>query len=224
MTRVISKCGNMCSSCPWGVWVRRNQSEEEWESFAEDVKKYVGYSPTKNPCHGCQTPTENLSKDVGVHNFLRGCSARKCAFYNEIRNCAHCSRYPCDKIESLNLSNSRKDAEERIGEPIPEDMYLAFVRIFEGMKNLDEIRSGLSSDQIQEVKTVQQKIPKVVPFPDVKKKYAMYKPLHDALTNIITSELGLTDTDTMAVQECGPYAIIMDNSKLWKSGWCKPFC
>ena len=186
MTRVISKCGNMCSSCPWGVWVRRNQSEEEWESFAEDVKKYVGYSPTKNPCHGCQTPTENLSKDVGVHNFLRGCSARKCAFYNEIRNCAHCSRYPCDKIESLNLSNSRKDAEERIGEPIPEDMYLAFVRIFEGMKNLDEIRSGLSSDQIQEVKTVQQKIPKVVPFPDVKKKYAMYKPLHDALTNIIT--------------------------------------
>ena len=201
MKQVISKCGNMCSSCPWGVWVRRTQREEEWDSYVEDVKKYVGYSPTKNPCHGCQTPTENLSKDVGVHNFLRGCSARKCAFHNEVRNCAYCSRYPCDKIKSLNLSNSRQDAEERIGEPIPDDKYLQFVRIFEGMKNLDEIRSGLSSDQIQSVKTVEKKPPKIVTFPEVKKKHMKYKTLHDALTTIITSELGLVDTDAVAGQE-----------------------
>lgn len=201
MKQVISKCGNMCSSCPWGVWVRRTQREEEWDSYVEDVKKYVGYSPTKNPCHGCQTPTENLSIDVGVHNFLRGCSARKCAFHNEVRNCAYCSRYPCDKIKSLNLSNSRQDAEERIGEPIPDDKYLQFVRIFEGMKNLDEIRSGLSSDQIQSVKTVEKKPPKIVTFPEVKKKHMKYKTLHDALTTIITSELGLVDTDAVAGQE-----------------------
>ena len=139
MKPVYSKCGNMCSSCPWGVWIRRNQSPEEWKSFAEDVKKYAGYSPTKNPCHGCQTPTENLSKDVGFHNFLRGCSARKCAFHNDFRNCAYCSRYPCDKIKSLNVTINREAAEQRIGEPIPEDKYLAFVRIFEGMKNLDKV-------------------------------------------------------------------------------------
>ncbi|OLS23300.1 MAG: hypothetical protein ThorAB25_24750 [Candidatus Thorarchaeota archaeon AB_25] len=201
MKVVFSKCGNMCSSCPWGVWVRRNLTPEEWDSYAEDVKKYVGYNPTKNPCHGCQTPTEKLSKDVGVHNFLRGCSARKCAFHNEIRNCAYCSRYPCDKIKSLNLSNSREDAEERIGEPIPDDKYLAFVRIFEGMKNLDEIRSGLTSDQIQEVKMVDKKSPKVVAFPDAKKKHMKYKTLHDALSTIVTSDLGLIDTDTVAGQD-----------------------
>jgi hypothetical protein len=201
MASVISKCGNMCSSCPWGVWVRRNQTQEEWDAFAEDVKKYVGYSPTQNPCHGCQTPNEKLAKDVGVHNFLRGCSARKCAFHNEIRNCAFCSRYPCDKIKALNISNSREEAEQRLGESMPDDKYESFVRIFEGKKTLDEIRKGLSPDQIQEVKTTEQKPPKIVAFPDVEKKHLKYKVLHDALSTILSSELGFSDTDTLAVQE-----------------------
>lgn len=201
LTQVISKCGNICSSCPWGVWIRKNKSQEEWDSFADDVKKYVGYTPTKNPCHGCQTPNENLAKDVGVHNFLRGCSARKCAFHNNLRNCAYCSRYPCDKINALNLSNSRETAEKRIGKAIPNDKYLAFVRIFEGKKILDEIRNGLSSDQIQEVKTVDQKSPSIVPFPKLSKKTKMYKSLHDTLAKIISSDLGLVDTDTLAGQE-----------------------
>jgi len=201
MLPVISKCGNMCSSCPWGVWVRRNQTEEEWESFAEDVKKYVGYSPTQNPCHGCQTPNEKLAKDVGVHNFLRGCSARKCAFHNEIRNCAFCSRYPCDKINALNVSNSREQAEQRLGESMPDDKYQSFVRIFEGKKTLDEIRKGLSSDQIQEVKTTEQKPPKIIAFPTVEKKHLRYKTLHDALSTILSSKLGFIDIDTLAVQE-----------------------
>jgi hypothetical protein len=176
-------------------------TEEKWDSFFEDVKKYVGYSPTKNPCHGCQTPTENLSKDVGVHNFLRGCSARKCAFHNEIRNCAYCSRYPCDKIQLMNVANTREDAEARIGEPIPDDKYLAYVRIFEGMKNLDEIRSGLSNDQIVEVKKVERKQPRITQFPEVGKKHQKFKALHDGLTSIISSDLGLKDTDTLAVKE-----------------------
>ena len=201
MTRVISKCGNMCSSCPWGVWVRRNQCDEEWESYVVDVKKYVGYSPTKNPCHGCQTPNENLARDVGVHNFLRGCAARKCAFHNDVRNCAYCSRYPCDKIRVLNVSNTREDAEKRIGESIPDDKYLAFVRIFEGKKTLDEIRQGLRPTQITENRTVERKPPKIVSFPEVEKKHVKYKSLHDTLVALLTSELGLSDTDTLAGSE-----------------------
>lgn len=201
MKQMISKCGNICSSCPWGVWIRRNQTEDEWDSYVEDVKKYVRYTPTKNPCHGCQTPNENLSKDVGMHNFLRGCSARKCAFHNDFRNCAYCSRYPCDKIKALNLSNRREVAEQRIGEPIPDDKYLSFVRIFEGKKTLDEIRSGLSPDQLQEVKTIDKKVPKIVVFPEVNKKHKLYKTLHNALSRIIASELELIDTDTLAGQD-----------------------
>ncbi|MHA3963783.1 MAG: DUF3795 domain-containing protein [Candidatus Thorarchaeota archaeon SMTZ1-45] len=203
MKQVISKCGNICSSCPWGVWIRKNQSPDEWESFVRDVKKYLGYTPTKNPCHGCQTPTENLAKDVGVHNFLRGCSARKCAFHNNFKNCAYCSIYPCDKIKVMNLNNSRKDVEQRIGEPLPDDKYLAYVHIFEGKKTLDKIRSGLQPDQIHAVKKIDLKPPSIVPFPEVKMttKTSSYKSLHDILSRIITSDLGLINTDTLAVQD-----------------------
>jgi hypothetical protein len=104
-------------------------------------------------------------------------------------------------IKSLNLSNSRKDVEERIGESVPDNKYLAFVRIFEGMKNLEEIRSDLKSDQIQKVKTIDKKPPKIVAFPDIEKNHSTYKTLHDSLSSIISSELGLIDTDTVAGQE-----------------------
>ncbi|MFX1579918.1 MAG: DUF3795 domain-containing protein [Promethearchaeota archaeon] len=201
MKQVISKCGNMCSRCPWGVWIRKNQSDDEWTSYVADVKRYVGYTPTKNPCHGCQTPNENLSKDVGVHNFLRGCSARRCAFYNEIRNCAYCSRYPCDKIEVLNRGKSRAHAEKRIGEPIPDDKYESYVRIFEGKKTLDEIREGLDPEEIHEVMTLKMKQPKIVAFPDVERKLMKYKALHETLIVILNSKLDLSDIDTVAGQE-----------------------
>jgi hypothetical protein len=201
MNSVISKCGNICSSCPWGVWVRRDQTQEEWELYSEDAKKFTGFYPTKNPCHGCQTPTEKLAKDVGVHKFLRGCSARACAFYNEIQNCAYCSRYPCDKIHSLNAGNRRIEAEQRIGESIPDDKYMSFIRIYEGQKTLDEIREGLRSNQIQVSKIVKPKIPKIVAFPEVQNDKMKYASLHATLTEIFSSELGLSDTDTVAVED-----------------------
>ncbi|MFW9769419.1 MAG: DUF3795 domain-containing protein [Candidatus Thorarchaeota archaeon] len=201
MKAVVSKCGNLCSSCPWGVWVRRTQSEDEWESYAAEVKKYVGYSVVKTPCHGCQTPSDKLSKDVGVHNFLRGCSARKCAFHNEVRTCAYCSRFPCDKIEVMNQGRSREDAEARIGEQISDEMYQKFVRIFEGKKNLEEIRSGLNPDEIRDPRPVEGKPSRITGFPAVSKKYEKYQILHNTLSTILESDQGVKDCDTMAGQE-----------------------
>ncbi len=104
-------------------------------------------------------------------------------------------------IKSLNVSNSRADAEARIGEPIPDDKYEAYVRIFEGMKTLDEIRKDLDLEDIVEVKTVEDKPPKFTPFPEVKKEFVKFKPLYDSLTIIFGSNLGLSDTDTVAGQE-----------------------
>lgn len=203
MVRVISKCGNLCSICPWGKWIRESQKREDWEPFTEDVKKYVGYVPARNPCQGCQTPNDKLAKDVGVHNFLRGCAARKCAFDNEITNCAYCSRYPCDQIDAMNRGKRREDAEKRMGEPIPDDKYEAYVRVFEGKKTLDALRSNLKPDEIQEVKTLEIKPPKIIPFPNVtlKKKDSEYRMLHQALSQIIDSRLGLKDVDTLAGKE-----------------------
>jgi len=101
----------------------------------------------------------------------------------------------------MNVANSREHAEARIGQSIPDDKYLAYVRIFEGMKNLDEIRAGLDKDQIKDVKTVERKPSRIVSFPEVDKKYQKFRSLHEVLSRIISSELGLKDTDTIAVQE-----------------------
>jgi len=200
---VISKCGNLCSICPWGHWIRTNQSPGEWESYVEDAKKYLGFTPAKNPCQGCQTPNEKLAKDVGVHNFIRGCSARKCAIHNHFENCAFCSRYPCDKIQAMNRADRLEEAEERLGEPIPNDKYQAYLRPYEGKKTLDGIRAGLGPDQIREVEVVDLKMPKTLAFPKVKvdKRSAAYMALHSALSKVITSSLGLSDIDTVAGQE-----------------------
>ena len=203
MKPVISKCGNLCSVCPWGHWIRIDQSTAEWESYAEDAKKYLGYMPAKNPCQGCQTPNEKLVKDVGVHNFIRGCSARKCATHNGFENCAFCSRYPCDKIQTMNRVDRLDEAERRLGESIPNDKYQAFIRPYEGKKTLDEIRAGLEPDQIREVEAVDSKTPKPLAFPKVKmdKKNKAHMTLHDTLSKVITSSLGLNDIDTIAGQE-----------------------
>lgn len=202
MSRVYGKCGNICSECPWGIWSRENLTPDDWNSFAEDVKKHLGYNPAKNPCHGCQTPTEKLSKDVGVHNFLRGCSARACAFYNEIENCAYCSRYPCDKIKAMNIDNDRVSVENRLGRKLSDEKYQAYVRIFEGKKSLDDIRASLKPTEIIEVKAVEKKSPMIIPFPNgtLDKKEHQFKILHDLLYRIITSSFGIRNVDVVSGQ------------------------
>ncbi|MFW9786121.1 MAG: hypothetical protein ACFFE2_03855 [Candidatus Thorarchaeota archaeon] len=114
-----------------------------------------------------------------------------------------------------NINNSRADAERRIGNHIPDDKYQAYIRIFEGMKTLDDIKENLSPSQIQEVKTVEEKHPKIVPFPDVKKKYMKYKTLHNVLSQILTSSLRISDIDTIAGQEMLEGRSSLLNRTLW---------
>jgi hypothetical protein len=203
MSRVNGKCGHICSECPWGIWSRKKLTPDDWNSFAEDVKKHLGYTPAKNPCHGCQTPNEELSKNVGVHNFLRGCSARSCAFYNEFQNCAYCSRYPCDKIEAMNLENDRTAVEARLGFTLPEEKYQAYVRVFEGKKSLDRIRANLKPSEILKAKVIESKLPNIVPFPSGKlgKKEIQFKELHEKLSEITSSTFGIRNNDVVSGQE-----------------------
>lgn len=203
MSLVVGKCGNWCSVCPWGYRIRTNKNQAQWDFYVEDAKKYLGFTPTKNPCQGCQTPNGKLAKDVGVHNFVRGCSARKCAFHNGFENCAFCSRYPCDKIKEMNRSNRLDESEKRLGEHIPSAMYQAYIRPFEGMKTLNQVRTSLLPAQINEARTVEPKTSTVTAFPKVKKnkKNILYLKLHNALSKLITSSLGLSNIDTIAGQE-----------------------
>ncbi|MFW9803749.1 MAG: DUF3795 domain-containing protein [Candidatus Thorarchaeota archaeon] len=202
MGQVISKCGNYCGTCPWGCYQRARLSEQGWESYRDDAKKYVGFTPTAKPCQACQTPNEKLAKDVGVHNFVRGCLARECATYNGIQNCAYCSRYPCDWIEAHIGEITRESVSERLGEPVPDKAYEQFIEPFQGKAHLDAIRASLSSQEIVESKTVKVPVKKIVEYPEDVKIRAIevsdLRAAHNFLSTLANTKFGLKHPDTIA--------------------------
>jgi hypothetical protein len=202
LEQVISKCGNYCGTCPWGCYQRARISEEGWESYRDDAKKYVGFTPTAKPCQACQTPNEKLAKDVGVHNIVRGCLARECATSNGIQNCAYCSRYPCDWIEAHVGEITRESVSERLGEPVPDKAYEQFIEPFQGKAHLDVIRASLNSDDIIESKTVEPPVKKVIDYPANAKiqgiKPSDLKAVHTFLSMLANTKFRLKHPDTVA--------------------------
>ncbi|MFW9845799.1 MAG: DUF3795 domain-containing protein [Candidatus Thorarchaeota archaeon] len=202
MALVISKCGNYCGTCPWGCYKRARLADDEWEDYRDAAKKYVGYTPTIKPCQACQTPDEKLSKDVGVHNFVRGCLARKCAIHNGVENCAYCSRYPCDWIEAHIGEISREKVEERIGEQVPDEAYESFIEPFQGKAHLDLIRAKLGEDDIVEAKPVELAVKKFIDFPKGAKlngvNTSALRNAYEVLSELANTSFGLKHPDTMA--------------------------
>ena len=205
LQELIGKCGNSCGICPWGRYHRAELNDEQWAEYRAAAKKYVGYSPAENPCHGCQTPDAKLGKDVGVHNFLRGCLARKCATHNGIANCTYCSRYPCDWIEAQVNEITRESVSKRLGEPVPDLAYESFIEPFQGKSHLDRIRVNLSDDDIVEPKTFRFPVKKTVEYPTsahlpgVESKAV--RSAYDILAELASSDFGLNHTDTLVGTE-----------------------
>ena len=89
----VSFCGFDCTECPAYIAtmegdhgkleeMARAHSTEERTLTAEDAM-----------CDGClgETPNEGALY----------CTVRECALEKEVENCAHCSGYSCDKLDSL---------------------------------------------------------------------------------------------------------------------------
>lgn len=58
----------------------------------------MGTELTSAPCPGCQSQEDDLPKKSKVTFYIKSCLIRKCVSYNNIENCAYCSRYPCDQL------------------------------------------------------------------------------------------------------------------------------
>lgn len=201
MAGLVSKCGNFCGRCPWSKYTRESMTPEEWESFRLGVKKYVGYNiEDLKPCHGCQTPTEDLTRDVGVHNFIRGCVIRKCAQNNDVETCAQCSRFPCQELKNRGSSFTRDKVEERLGEPVPEDAYQLYIEPFQGLDHLRKMRSKLKESAIVEMKPVTLSKKRIVGFPSTLQDESL-KSLHSLLDEVSDFPLKFEDADTFAFNE-----------------------
>lgn len=181
---LFSKCGNTCSSCP--SFKSNLQTTEDRKRCSAGWERYLNIklSPEKlRACDGCQFP------DCKKPTRYLNCRVRRCAVFNDVLTCAHCSAYPCGDIQSFTLpSDTRQKVADRLGEPVPEEAYLAFIEPYEGLKHLDQIRASLTPEDIKEMTKISFK-PRVTAFPDLTgKRVASYRHLHGLIENMCVTE------------------------------------
>jgi hypothetical protein len=179
------------------MYYRQRVEKKDWEHLSKQFKKHVGFYPIKyewEGCVGCVTPTEQLPKHPH-YNFLKSCNTRKCVNYNEIDSCAHCSRYPCGNTVSLQ-GLTREKLSTKLDEEISDENYRQFIRMFDSMTNLTDIRQSLSKNQLHDPKP----IGKSTLTKDISDriKDEELKQFYSTLMEIHASDLGIQDTDTLA--------------------------
>ena len=38
MEQIISRCGNICSECPWSIFMRKKIAKEDWDEYSDKIK------------------------------------------------------------------------------------------------------------------------------------------------------------------------------------------
>jgi len=202
MPKLVAKCGTDCGACPWGPYPRKSMTAEEFERHRNNAKRILGYMPIKTPCMTCQIPDSKIPKGSKLPN--RKCLIRQCVDKIGVANCAYCSRFPCDTVKATAGVWNRKSIEEKLGAPISEEEYHAFVEPFEGINRLEAIRASLKPKEIVEPAKSPASETRIVEFPKnlpfSKEETASFKTVHGLLATIKRSSLGLRDTDTFAQQ------------------------
>jgi len=201
MANLVSKCGIDCGACPWGPYPRKDMDAKEFERYRNKGKRILGYMPIKTPCATCQTPDAEIPKTSKLPS--RKCLIRQCVDKTGVANCAYCSLFPCDTLKGTAGLWNRESIEARLGAALFEEDYVSFVKPFEGISRLEAIRSSLKPDEIVEPTKVSVSKTKIVDFPEnltPKKESASFKAVHNLLSTIEHSSLGLRDTDTFAQQ------------------------
>jgi len=96
MENIIAHCGIVCSDCPTFKATKMN-SDAERKRVAELWTKQYGrpFKPEEINCDGC------LTRGTRVFSYVGICEIRKCAQKRNLKNCAYCGDYKCEKISKL---------------------------------------------------------------------------------------------------------------------------
>lgn len=96
MEKMIAFCGIACNECPTFQATQENNNEKrakisvQWSKLLKTDLK-----PEDINCDGCQLKSGKL------FTYAQSCGIRKCAVDKKVTNCAYCSDYPCEKLETL---------------------------------------------------------------------------------------------------------------------------
>ncbi len=203
---LYAKCGNTCSSCP--TFKANLVDSEARVRCSAGWEKYTGIKLSAEKlraCDGCQYP--DASKPTRYLN----CRTRKCAVFNDVLTCAHCSAFPCEYLPVFE-SASREKTEARLGERIPDEDYFAFIEPYEWREHLESIRASLAPREIKEIKRVFY-VPKTAPFPANLPEDSQFKNLYRLIATL-GSEEGIPYAKLDALKDDRDYALRL----LWTFG------
>lgn len=104
MEKIIGHCGVTCTDCPifkatkMNDDAERNRVAELWtKEYGHPLwtKEYGHPLPEDINCEGC------LTRGTRVFNYTKICEIRKCGQERNVKNCAYCDDYKCEKISKL---------------------------------------------------------------------------------------------------------------------------
>jgi hypothetical protein len=113
MEKLIAVCGINCSGCPAYIATQKDDDDERKKVAEMWFKQYDHeFKPQDINCDGCVVVK---GRHIG---YCNECEIRKCGLEKELRNCAYCDDYACEKLTKFldkapelkkNLEEIRKD-------------------------------------------------------------------------------------------------------------------
>lgn len=101
MSEALSYCGLVCTTCPIYLATREINKEEQTKKrtdiarICEEQYRMKFELSDITDCDGCRT------EDGRLFSGCNNCVVRECAKQKAIENCAYCSEYICQKLESF---------------------------------------------------------------------------------------------------------------------------
>lgn len=94
MDKMIAFCGLTCTECLAFIATQKNDDEERRKVAKVWSKEFnSNIKPEDINCDGC------LTEEGGrVFNYCKVCEIRKCGQEKEVKNCAYCDDYACEKL------------------------------------------------------------------------------------------------------------------------------
>jgi len=94
--KMIAYCGLVCTECPAYI-ATQNDDQQALNQVAVRWNQEYNLSVTGEDCRcdGCLTSTGRLS------SYCDACKIRACGVEKKVRNCAHCSDYACQELETF---------------------------------------------------------------------------------------------------------------------------
>jgi hypothetical protein len=93
MYKIIAFCGLSCTECPAFIATQKDDNKKR-EKVAKAWSKIYkcDIKPEDINCDGC------LEEPDRLFNYCKICKIRMCGQEKEVKNCAYCDDYACEKL------------------------------------------------------------------------------------------------------------------------------